>query len=172
MFLPWIGESHLLPSGLYRRCRSFNGSAICNMISDILPMGRGLYRRLGLSPDPEDSGRKCMEKFLLFQVNVFRQLADFVLQVFGNAEFVAASAYLAARVSRSRVFSMAAFLAFARVSSQMVSIYPCRVPSCCNRCIPESRFPGHRKCNPPLSPARHNPRPQIAARRGADRTPR
>ena len=60
------------------------------MISDILPMGRGLYRRLGLSPDPEDSGRKCMEKFLLFQVNAFRQLADFVLQVFGNAEFVAA----------------------------------------------------------------------------------
>lgn len=31
-----------------------------------------------------------MEKILLFQVNVFRQLADFVLQVFGNAEFVAA----------------------------------------------------------------------------------
>ena len=56
-------------------------------------MGRGLYRRLGLSPDPEDSGRKCMEKILLFQVNVFRQLADFVLQVFGNAEFVAAPGF-------------------------------------------------------------------------------
>ncbi|MGM9793370.1 MAG: hypothetical protein ACI3Y8_04215 [Candidatus Cryptobacteroides sp.] len=42
-----------------------------------------------------------MEKFLLFQVNAFRQLADFILQVFGNAEFVAASAYLAARVSSS-----------------------------------------------------------------------
>ena len=86
-------EVHLLPSGLYRRCRSFNGSAICNMISDILPMGRGLYRRLGLSPDPEDSGRKCMEKFLLFQVNAFRQLADFILQVFGNAEFVTAPGF-------------------------------------------------------------------------------
>lgn len=84
---------HLLPSGLYRRCRSFNGSAICNMVSDILPMGRGLYRRLGLSPDPEDSGRKCMEKILLFQVNAFRQLADFILQVFGNAEFVAAPGF-------------------------------------------------------------------------------
>lgn len=82
-------EVHLLPSGLYRRCRSFNGSAICN----ILPMGRGLYRRLGLSPDPEDSGRKCMEKFLLIQVNAFRQLADFILQVFGNAEFVAAPGF-------------------------------------------------------------------------------
>lgn len=38
MFLPWIGETHLLPSGLYRRCRSFNGSAICNMLY-------GTYRR-------------------------------------------------------------------------------------------------------------------------------
>ena len=86
-------EVHLLPSGLYRRCRSFNGSAICNMISDILPMGRGLYRRLGLSPDPEDSGRKCMEKVLLGEVKVFGERADFVLQVFGNAEFVAAPGF-------------------------------------------------------------------------------
>ena len=75
MFLPWIGETHLLPSGLYRRCRSFNGSAICVTVSGMAPMGRGLYRRLGLSPDPEDSGRKCMENILLFQVNAGGGLA-------------------------------------------------------------------------------------------------
>lgn len=48
-------ESHLLSSGLYRRCRSFNGSALHARQAF---GARGLYRRSGFSPHPEDYGRK------------------------------------------------------------------------------------------------------------------
>ena len=39
------------------------------MLSDIVSVGRGLYRRLGLSPDPEDSGRKDIKEEEEFKKN-------------------------------------------------------------------------------------------------------
>ncbi len=81
------------------------------MLSDIVSMGRGLYRRLGLSPDPEDSGRKDIKEEEEFKKNpaVKREISHLGLK--GEAQALQGYVYLVLDCTQGNPEALADFLA-------------------------------------------------------------